>query len=154
MPSIDFSWDISGSSGGGSGGGSSSGSSGPGAAAAAADPLGSALIRPFRRTERNDFLQGFGVPEVMSGVGQVLGTEPGTLPWRPDFGCAIGRLRHQANSATTEDLARVFVQDALQQWEPRVQLTSVAQVPAGDKTISLRVTTRIGSKIQTVNVTV
>ena len=153
MPSVDFTWDVSGGgSGGGSGGSGFSG--GPGAAAAAADPLGSALIRPFRRTERNDFLQGFGVPEVLSAIGQVLGTSKGTLPWRPDFGCDLERLRHQPNSATTEDLARVFVQDALQQWEPRAQLTSVDRVPSADNEIDLRVTSRIGSKIQTVSVTV
>lgn len=153
MPSVDFSWDVSGGSGGGGSGGSSL-PGGSSAAAAAADPLGSALLRPFRRTERNDFLQGFGVPEVLSAVGQVLGTERGVLPWQPDFGCDLWRLRHQANGPTTEDLARVFVQDALQQWEPRVQLTSVDQVPAAPNVISVRVTTRIGQKIQSVNVTV
>jgi len=154
MPSVDFTWDVSGGGGGGGSGGGGSFPSGQAAAAAAADPLGSALLRPFQRTERNDFLQGFGVPEVMSAVGQVLGTELGTLPWRPDFGCGIGRLRHQAGGPTGKDLARIFVQDALQQWEPRAQLTSVDVLPSPANEILLSATVRIGSKIQTVRVTV
>ncbi len=153
MPSIDFTWDVASGSGSSGSGAVPAFDSGRGTAAAVADPLGSGLIRPFRRTERSDFLQGFGVPEVMSAVGQVLGTPIGVLPWQPDFGCRLEELRHRSG-ATNADLARIFVQDALQKWEPRAQLTSVDLVPAPDNVIALRATTRIGSKIQTVNVTV
>lgn len=154
MPSIDFTWDVSNTTPGGGGSGAAPAfDSGRQTEAAIADPLGSGLIRPFRRTERSDFLQGFGVPEVLSAVGQVLGTQLGVLPWEPGFGCDLERLRHHSG-ATNADLARIFVQDALQRWEPRAQLTSVDLVPAAENEISLRATTRIGSKNQTVNVTV
>lgn len=151
MPSIDFSWDVVVPP---SGSGSGAGVPGTTSSAAASDPLGNGLIRPFRRSQRNDFLTGFGVPEVLSGVGQVLGTPLGTLPWRPDFGCDLDKLRHKKNGPTTPDLARLFVENALRQWEPRAQLTSVEILASAPNVISLRATVRIGTKKQTVDVTV
>ncbi len=149
--SVDFSWDVSQGSGvGGSGAGAGSSSS----SKAVSNTLGSALVRPFRRTERADFNNGFGVPEVLSCIGQVLGTRIGTLPWRPDFGCDIDRLRHKTKTPTVSDVARVMIEDALRRWEPRCQLTSVSSIQELPNEIVLRVTVRIGNKTQTINVAV
>lgn len=111
-------------------------------------------MRPFRRTERADFNFGSGIPEVLSCIGQVLGTRLGSLPWRPDFGCDLERLRHRTSDPTVSDVARVMVDDAIRKWEPRAQLTSVAVVDSPDNAIFLRVTVRIGSKTLTIPLTV
>jgi phage baseplate assembly protein W len=37
----------------------------------------------------------------------------------------LSLLRHQKNDSTLQELARVYVVDALRRWEPRVQVTSV-----------------------------
>jgi phage baseplate assembly protein W len=63
--------------------------------------------------------------------GQILATltatevTHGEIPWRTDIGSALTLLVHQKNNVVIEELARVYVVDALHQWEPRVHITSV-----------------------------
>jgi len=120
------------------------------------DPLGAGILRPLHRTERGDFLNGSGAEEVLSCVGQVLGTVRGTLPWRPDFGSDLNRLRHQHNDPTLAEVARVYVDEALRKWEPRAELVSV-EIDGAEtvgNTLALRVAVRIGSagRVQTLRV--
>lgn len=96
-----------------------------------ADSLGFGLLRPLRRDGQSDFLADGGEAAVRSSVGQILGTigaselTPGELPWRPDFGSLLHRLRNLRNDAVLSDLARVDVVDALARWEPRVIVADV-----------------------------
>jgi phage baseplate assembly protein W len=93
--------------------------------------LGFGLLRPFRRDRKADFAAAGGEALLRSAVGQILGTmassdfTQGELPWRTEFGSLLHLLRHQKNDAVLQELARVYVVDALKRWEPRVQLTSV-----------------------------
>jgi phage baseplate assembly protein W len=93
--------------------------------------LGFGLLRPFRRDRKADFAAAGGEALVRSAIGQILGTmassefTQGELPWRTEFGSLLHLLRHQKNDAVLQELARVYVVDALKRWEPRVQLTSV-----------------------------
>jgi phage baseplate assembly protein W len=94
--------------------------------------LGFGLVRPFRRDGRADFLAAGGEEVIRSAVGQILGTvgasdgTSGELPWRTDFGSLLHRLRHQKNDSVLQELARVYVVDALKRWEPRIVVTDVA----------------------------
>jgi phage baseplate assembly protein W len=45
---------------------------------------------------------------------------------RSDFGSLLFRLRHQKNDSVLQELARVYVVDALKRWEPRIVVTDVA----------------------------
>lgn len=106
------------------------------AAAAAASVIDSAVLRrglllPFRRDRRNDFANGAGVEKIRSNVRQVLGTMQGEIPWLPSFGSQLFRLRHQNNNPILENLAFLYVIDALQQWEPRARVKGVAVVREG-----------------------
>lgn len=93
--------------------------------------LGHGLLSPFQRDAKNDFAHGGGVRLVQSAVEQVLGTvcssetTQGELPWRPEFGSLIHRLRHSNNDDILADLARVHSVDALARWEPRVRVRKV-----------------------------
>jgi phage baseplate assembly protein W len=93
--------------------------------------LGFGLLRPFRRDLKADFAATGGAAVVQSAVGQVLGTvgasdfTQGELPWRTEFGSLLHLLRHQKNDVVLQELARVYVVDALKRWEPRVLVTSV-----------------------------
>ena len=88
------------------------------------------LLRPFQRGAR-DFVAGGGADAVKSAVGQILGTlgasatTQGEIPWRTELGSPLHLLRHQKNNAALQELARVYVTDALQRWEPRVRVTDV-----------------------------
>ncbi|HVW29229.1 MAG TPA: GPW/gp25 family protein [Polyangiaceae bacterium] len=93
--------------------------------------LGFGLLRPFRRDLKVDFASADGERLVRSAVGQILGTMAGSdftqgeLPWRTEFGSLLHLLRHQRNDVVLQELARVYVVDALKRWEPRVIVTSV-----------------------------
>src|SRR5262249_4089606 len=50
---------------------------------------------------------------------------PGEVPWRSDFGSLLYRLKHQKNDSVLQELARVYVVDALKRWEPRIAVTAV-----------------------------
>lgn len=96
------------------------------------DVLGFGPLRPFRRDLRSDFVADGGEAAVQSAVGQILGTvgaspsTDGELPWRPELGSLLTRLRHQKNDAVLQELARVYVVEALQRWEPRVIVSAVS----------------------------
>jgi len=93
--------------------------------------LGFGLLRPLRRDQKADFAAAGGEQLIRSAVGQILGTigssdaTPGELPWRTDFGSLLYRLRHQKNDSVLQELARVYVVDALKRWEPRVVVSAV-----------------------------
>jgi phage baseplate assembly protein W len=93
--------------------------------------LGFGLVRPFRRDARADLLAAGGEQVIRSAVGQILGTvgasemTQGEIPWRTDFGSLLHRLRHQKNDSVLQELARVYVVDALKRWEPRIVVTAV-----------------------------
>lgn len=89
------------------------------------------VLRPFRRDAVNDFASGEGSKLIGAELGQILGTRcsneytEGELPWRPEFGSLIHLLRHSNNDPILEDLARVYVTDAISQWHPTARVSGV-----------------------------
>lgn len=92
--------------------------------------FGYGLTRPFRRGAK-DFANAGGADLVATVVAQVLGTRAasattqGELPWRPNAGSLLHVLRHRNNTATSRERARIYVQDAIRRWEPRVEVLDV-----------------------------
>ena len=93
--------------------------------------LGVGPISPFRRDKKSDFASAGGEALIRSAVQQVLGTScasdftQGEIPWRTEFGSLLHLLRHQQNDVALQELAKVYVQDALRRWEPRVVVTDL-----------------------------
>lgn len=92
--------------------------------------VGFGLVRPFQRDRKADFAAAGGEALVRSAVGQILGTTgsseftQGEIPWRTELGSLLRLLVHQRNDATLRELARLYVVDALKQFEPRVRVRS------------------------------
>jgi phage baseplate assembly protein W len=90
--------------------------------------LGSGLLQPFRRDAKGDWAHGSDADLLKSNLEQVLGTVAssnftvGELPWRPEFGSLLYLLRHRNNDAVLAELARQYVVDAVQVWEPRIRV--------------------------------
>jgi phage baseplate assembly protein W len=110
--------------------------------------LGFGLLRPFRRDGKSDFAAAGSEQLIRAVVGQILGTRAaseiaqGELPWRPEFGSKLYLLLHQKNNAVLQELARVYVSDALKQWEPRVVVKAVSvtrEVVEGEDVLAIRV---------------
>jgi phage baseplate assembly protein W len=100
--------------------------------------LGSGVLRPFQRDQKNDFAHGGGRALLSSRIGQILGTKadstagPGELPWRTNFGSRLHLLRHRNNALALAELARVMILEALGTWERNITVTSVTPVETGN----------------------
>jgi phage baseplate assembly protein W len=98
--------------------------------------LGSGWAFPVARDEPgtdSPFARASFEDSVRQGMLLVLQTAPGERLMRPDFGCAIHRLLFAPNDATTSGLAESAVREALQRWEPRIELLRVTALPGGDR---------------------
>ena len=97
----------------------------------AQDILGFGLLSPLRRDKKSDFAASGGEALVRASVQQILGTvgasdfTQGEIPWRTELGSLLFLLRHQKNDVALQELAKVYVADALRRWEPRVVVTGL-----------------------------
>lgn len=95
--------------------------------------LGRGLVSPLRRDRKTDFASAAGEDLIRSRVSQILGTQcsdaggtlQGELPWRHAFGSQLYRLKHK-KGIVLQELARVYVIDALRRWEPAVQVSNAS----------------------------
>ena len=59
---------------------------------------------------------------VRQAILLLLTTMPGERLMRPDYGCDLRSLVFSPNDATTHGLAIHYVRQALQRWEPRIDI--------------------------------
>jgi uncharacterized protein len=52
----------------------------------------------------------------------LLSTRPGERVMRPDYGCELHQLLFSPNDDTTAGLAIHYVREAIERWEPRIQV--------------------------------
>lgn len=84
--------------------------------------------------------------EIQESIRLILGTAPGERPMRPEFGCRIHEhVFGPANSSTAGQAAH-DVREAIERWEPRVDLLDVSvsfdRVAAGTLFLDLTYTLR------------
>ena len=88
----------------------------------------------------------FGVAEyeesIEQGIRIVLSTPLGERVMRPNFGCAIHELTFAPNSATTRGTAEAHVREALERWEPRIELLDVRAVASDERDELLLISVR------------
>ena len=69
---------------------------------------------------------GIGMIEGESVIRQsiltLISTVPGERIMRPEYGCDLHRLLFAANNETTAGLAIYYVRQALERWEPRIDI--------------------------------
>jgi uncharacterized protein len=63
--------------------------------------------------------------DIRQAIRIILGTEPGERQMRPDFGAGLGRFVFEPLSTTLLALIRTRVQEALVDWEPRIDVEEV-----------------------------
>ena len=72
---------------------------------------------------------------VRQAILLLLSTIPGERVMRPEYGCALERLIFSPNDDTTAGLALHYVRQALDRWEPRIDVLRLdAERNAGDPT--------------------
>ncbi len=82
---------------------------------------------------------------IQECISVILGTRPGERQMLPDFGCRIHELMFSPNTRATASVAEHHVMDALERWEPRIEVTRVEAFPDGAGRIRLTVQYRIKS---------
>jgi uncharacterized protein len=72
---------------------------------------------------------------IRQSIEAILDTNPGERIMRPDFGCGLSRYLMEPNTVMTRTSMQRDINNALTQWEPRIQLTNVAVTPGEDPSL-------------------
>lgn len=67
--------------------------------------------------------------KVREAILIILRTELGERRYRPDFGCRLSELTFAPLNSKTLFLMRLYVREALETWEPRIDLEEVVTEP-------------------------
>lgn len=70
-----------------------------------------------------------GDPNIQRSIYIILNTMPGERILRPDFGCQIHDLVFWPVNDQTATLAERYVREALERWEPRINVHEVTVSP-------------------------
>ena len=103
--------------------------------------LGRGFAFPFDIVGGNDVALAEYEEDVRQAIRIILATEPGERVMRPTFGTGLRALVFEPINTTTIALARHRVEQALTQWEPRidnVEVTVTADPPRGRLDILVR----------------
>jgi phage baseplate assembly protein W len=93
--------------------------------ATGADFLGQGWAFPVQ-TSGGRVLFAAGADDIAEAILIILQTAPGERVMLPAFGCRINELVFSAGNASASSLAQLYVKQALDRWEPRIQVTGVA----------------------------
>jgi phage baseplate assembly protein W len=95
--------------------------------------LGQGLAFPLQITPRGGLALASGERDIEQAIRIILETAPGERVMRPEFGCRIYELVFAPRNAATEGLLMHYVQEALERWEPRINVQEIDIAPnAGD----------------------
>ena len=87
--------------------------------------LGNGLNFPVRMNARGEIMLVTGSEDINQSIRIILGTRPGERVMRPTFGCRAYELIYEPISAATYSQLQQYVYEALQLWEPRIELRNV-----------------------------
>ena len=99
--------------------------------------LGRGLAFPLNVNHRGGISLLTGEDDIESAIKMILLTSNGERVMRPTFGSSLNDFVFATNNASTHGLIAFEVRDALQMWEPRIDLTDVLvdQDPEADHCI-------------------
>jgi len=87
-----------------------------------------------------------GTDEVDAAIRMILSTVPGERVMRPEFGCAMWEQLFAPLTAGTLGLIEQNVRQALERWEPRIELLTVAAAAEqGTATVHIAIAYRLRS---------
>ena len=87
-----------------------------------------------------------GEESIREAILIILGTRPGERVMRPDFGCNLQELVFAPNNTATATLAEFHVSEALQKWEPRIEILKVTADPGTERErLDIRIEYRVNS---------
>jgi uncharacterized protein len=87
--------------------------------------LGRGWAAPYALDPFGEAAMAEGGEDVRQAIRTILGTARGERPMRPDFGAGLDELVFAGVSQTTFALVRHRVEQALIEWEPRIDVRAV-----------------------------
>ena len=87
--------------------------------------LGQGLAFPLQVNPRGGVALAKGERDIEQSIQIILATAPGERVMRPEFGCRAHELIFAPNNAATEGLLTHYVKQALEMWEPRIEVQEV-----------------------------
>jgi phage baseplate assembly protein W len=87
--------------------------------------------------------------DIQQSIRLILETDPGERVMRPDYGAGLRRLLFEPITTNTLAMVQHRVQDALVQWEPRIDVVDV--VVSADEAALGRLLIRIDYQIRATN---
>ncbi|MEM7579518.1 MAG: GPW/gp25 family protein [Mastigocoleus sp.] len=91
--------------------------------------LGYGFAFPLRVNVQGNIQLSPKVQSIEESIQIILRTQLGERVYRPDFGCRLGELVFAPMNTQTLLLARMYTQEALEKWEPRIVIDSVRTEP-------------------------
>jgi Bacteriophage baseplate protein W len=113
------------------------------------DFLGRGWAFPVTAGPRGDVATVVAEEDIRQSIRLILQTERGERVMRPDFGAGLGEFAFAPISTTTVALVRQRVEDALIEWEPRIDVSAV-DVSAAEAS-SGRLLVRIDYRVRSTN---
>lgn len=92
------------------------------------DFLGVGVSFPLR-TENGKLKWAEYEESIKESINIILSTAKGERLMRPKFGCDLSELVFATNDMSTVSLAIFYVEEALKEWEPRIELVKVDASP-------------------------
>ncbi len=102
---------------------------------------------PVRISPAGGFAFSAGEQSIEEAIWILLGTARGERQMLPRFGCGIHDLVFAPNNPGTQGNVQHLVKDALNEWEPRIDVldVNVSSAPGEENTLLIRVDYRIRS---------
>jgi phage baseplate assembly protein W len=113
--------------------------------------IGSGLAFPLRADQRGALALSGGIDDIEQAIALILGTAPGERPMRPAFGCAVHDVVFDTIDAAIIGKVQTAVYEALERWEPRIEVIDVdvetAEADAGKLLVELTYRVRATSSL-------
>lgn len=93
------------------------------------DIIGRGWAFPLGLDDRNQMAMAHGDAEIRQAIYIILTTSPGERVMRPDFGSQLHELVFAPANSQTAALAERYATEALERWEPRIELVEVTATP-------------------------
>jgi phage baseplate assembly protein W len=87
--------------------------------------IGSGLAFPLQVDRRGGIALARDEQDIDQAIQLILGTAPGERPMRPEFGCGVHDFVFDSIDANTVGRMEEAIREALDRWEPRIQVMTV-----------------------------
>lgn len=91
--------------------------------------LGEGIAFPLRLTVQGSVQLSQNDRNIEESIQIILRTQPGERVYRPDFGCRLADLTFAPMNTQTLLMVRLYIQEALEKWEPRIVIDEIRTDP-------------------------